>query len=293
MSEKIIICMICPFSSFLSPLRVVQWVRERGIFMFLNTDIRVTGVDAIIKKVEPPTFYYECKGRGGSGFVFVLDGTGTFRDSTGQYPLKKHSIMIVPKGYQYSVKAGPNGLSYITTGFGLCPETAYQDLNLPTCVSLEKHPYLLRQAEEMLKIWETRDDWYLTECRIRMDRFLLDLIKAIGSTEPFFQPNSKLSPALRHISQNYDKPITNEHLAGLCNLSQTHFRRLFSQLTGQSPLQYRESVRIHWAVKFLQTQMFTVTEIAGQLGYADVYHFSKAFKKATGHSPSDFKNQGE
>ena len=57
------------------------------------------------------------------------------------------------------------------------------------------------------------------------------------------------------------------------------------------PTVYREKVRCEVARGMLISDIFTVTEIAEELGYCDIYHFSKEFKKQTGFSPSVYKKQ--
>lgn len=225
------------------------------------------------------------------GFILVLDGDGVFIDHTGKHYIKKHSIMLLQKGDKYFIRAGENGLVYTTTAFNLHPKNAFRELELPTCVNLEKHPYILNQIEEVLTVWENRSQWYLMESRIRLEQILLDLINCLYTSDISLSIKDRLAPALSYINLNYDKHIKNEYLAELCNLSSTHFRRLFCEKMGKSPMQYRESIRIHWAKKLLQTQMFTIAEIAEQLGYSDVYHFSKVIKKHTGNPPSYYKNK--
>ena len=258
--------------------------------MHLYQDIRVGTISVIIKKTEDSSFYFDCTSRMDDGFIFVLDGDGIFSDSTGEYALKKHSIMLLQKGEKYFTRAGKSGLVYITTAFNLHPKNAFRELELPTCTNLEKHPYILNQVEEILKVWENRAQWYLMETRIRLEQMLLDLINCLYSSDISLSIKDRLAPAISYINLNYDKPIKNEYLAELCNLSSTHFRRLFCEKMGKSPMQYRESIRIHWAIKQLKTQMFTIAEVAEQLGYSDVYHFSKVIKKHTGKSPSYYKN---
>lgn len=54
-------------------------------------------------------------------------------------------------------------------------------------------------------------------------------------------------------------------------------------------MQYRENVRIHWAKRFLLSDLFSLPEIAEKLGYYDIYHFGKSFKKQTQLSPGKYK----
>lgn len=257
--------------------------------MHLYNDIRVGTISVIAKKTETNTFVFECNNRMDDGYIFVLDGSGVFIDKTGEYELEKHSIMLLQKGDKYITKAGENGLVYLTTAFNIHPRNAFRELGLPSCANTEKHPYLLKQALEILKVWDERSQWYLMETRLKLEQLTLDLINCLNSNETALQFKGRLAPALNYINQNYDKPIKNEVLAYLCNLSITHFRRLFREQIGMSPLKYRESVRVHWAIKQLESQMFSISEIAERLGYSDIYHFSKVIKKHTGNPPSSYK----
>ena len=49
---------------------------------------------------------------------------------------------------------------------------------------------------------------------------------------------------------------------------------------------YRDNLRMENAEEMLKSKNFTITEIALELGYCDVYHFSKAYKKIKGIPPS-------
>ncbi len=258
--------------------------------MQLVHDIRIGRISVLVQKSEKPNFQFNCTSRNFDGFVFITAGDGTFTDATGEHKLSRGSVMLLEEKSNYIFKGGKNGISYITTGFALHPQNGFSDLGLPTFIDTQKHPYILKQAEEMLKLWENRSPFYTMEARLLSERILLDLINICQNAESGFEFGGRLSPALAFINQNYDKTITNEQLAKLCDLSTTHFRRIFKEQVGVSPIQYREKIRLHWAIKMLESQMFTISEIADKLGYLDVYHFSKVIKRHTGNPPSFYKN---
>lgn len=257
--------------------------------MQLYNDIRVGNISIVVQKEDNSDFYFNCHSRAGYGFIFVLDGSGTYSDASGKYSIQKHSVMILQKDDSYFFKAGENGITYITTAFNVEPVNSFRELGLPTCINAEKHPYILKQAKDMLNVWESRSPRYIMETRVIIEHLLLDLIGICENPASGFQFGGRLAPALTYINQNYDKPLSNEELADLCELSSTHFRRLFKEQIGTSPMQYRETIRLHWAIKFLESQMFTISEVAENLGYSDIYHFSKVIKKHTGNPPSFYK----
>ena len=77
-----------------------------------------------------------------------------------------------------------------------------------------------------------------------------------------------------------------EDVARYCSLSVSHLRSKFLKVTGLTIIGYRDKLRIDAAKELLQCGYFDIGEISTELGYCDVYHFSKAFKKYVGLSPT-------
>ena len=85
-----------------------------------------------------------------------------------------------------------------------------------------------------------------------------------------------------------DVDISIKEIADVCCVSECYFRRLFKEYSGETPMDFRQRHRIEKAKQLLLSDMFTISEIARELHFADIYHFSKTFKSIVGVSPSKF-----
>lgn len=114
-----------------------------------------------------------------------------------------------------------------------------------------------------------------------------------ASTRKVYAPQGKLSAtqllqlidyALSHLEQ----PVGLAELAQVAQISMFHFARLFKNTLGVSPHQYLLALKVEKAKQFIKHNQHSFTEIAYLLGFADQAHFTNAFKKVTGLSPSRF-----
>ena len=64
----------------------------------------------------------------------------------------------------------------------------------------------------------------------------------------------------------------------------------FRQIMGKPLHEYQLQMKLEMAYHILRTGRYSVKEIAQTFGFCDPYHFSRAFKKAYGVSPSEVKN---
>jgi AraC-like DNA-binding protein len=99
-----------------------------------------------------------------------------------------------------------------------------------------------------------------------------------------------LTPALEHINENYDDKLTIGQLSGMCHLSATHFRRLFLSIMGTSPLAFINATRIDRACVLLKTTVLPILEIAGEVGFASLPSFNRAFTAVMKQSPRAYRN---
>lgn len=101
----------------------------------------------------------------------------------------------------------------------------------------------------------------------------------------------RLTALIHEINQPQTPVYTVEELAEKAGMGLTSFRAAFTRAVGRTPRVYMEELRIERAGQALLETDRPVFEIARELGYHDPYHFSRAFKRVTGHSPRHYRRR--
>jgi AraC-type DNA-binding domain-containing proteins len=98
-----------------------------------------------------------------------------------------------------------------------------------------------------------------------------------------------VAPALRRIEERPGDPPGNAELAMLCGLGTRQFLRRFTGAVGLSPGRYALERRVALAAEALARGEEPVEAIAARLGFADRFHFSKAFRARVGVPPATYR----
>ena len=84
---------------------------------------------------------------------------------------------------------------------------------------------------------------------------------------------------------------TIEALAQVAALSRSAFAEKFVEFVGQPPMQYLANWRMQLATSYLRNGTESVASVANRVGYDSEAAFSRAFKKAVGSPPSEWRAQ--
>ena len=87
-----------------------------------------------------------------------------------------------------------------------------------------------------------------------------------------------------------DRKVTLDELAVVGELSKYHFVRTYHTLTGRTPMQDLQAMRIRHAHSLLLTSDLTQKEIAGRTGLGNIYYLSRVFKRHFGMSPGALRS---
>jgi AraC family transcriptional regulator len=82
-----------------------------------------------------------------------------------------------------------------------------------------------------------------------------------------------------------------DQLAAQAGVSKFYFTRLFKNAMGVSPSRYLLTLRMDEARRLLRETKRSVVDIALDVGYANPSHFARFFRRETGLSPSDYRQQ--
>jgi AraC-like DNA-binding protein len=91
------------------------------------------------------------------------------------------------------------------------------------------------------------------------------------------------------IDAHSHQEIDLEHAAAQAELSPFHFLRLFSSVLGVTPHQYLVRSRLRHAARLLADDDRSVTDVAYDVGFADLSNFVRTFHRAAGTSPLKFR----
>ena len=100
-----------------------------------------------------------------------------------------------------------------------------------------------------------------------------------------------IDPALKLVATAYQQDIKVKHMARACALSESHFRKIFVQSTGVTPLEYLNRYRIKRAMHLLQTTTAPISFIAEECGFPTVTTFNRNFQRYNNITPSQWRNE--
>ena len=94
-----------------------------------------------------------------------------------------------------------------------------------------------------------------------------------------------------YIEDKLDSSIRATDLAGVVQLSKSHFFRAFRKTFGESPLAYIMTRRIRRAQELMLTSPLPLSQVALECGMCDQAHFSRAFRRIVGTNPNTWRRQ--
>lgn len=95
-----------------------------------------------------------------------------------------------------------------------------------------------------------------------------------------------------YIKNHLDENISLDKLSSELGLHKNYLCRVFKEQTGYSIVSYFNITRAHQAINMINSNI-PLSEISDSLGFCDYNYFSRAFKKAMGHSPSHYLKNKE
>lgn len=102
--------------------------------------------------------------------------------------------------------------------------------------------------------------------------------------------NFIVANAMKYIEQNYSHRITLSEVAEKTYVSQWHLSKLLNRYVGQSFSEILNGIRVREAKQLLTDPSLRIGDIAEMVGFTDLAHFSRVFKKNTGVSAYEYRN---
>jgi AraC-like DNA-binding protein len=138
--------------------------------------------------------------------------------------------------------------------------------------------------------------WFMTS-KIPLYDSRRQVVGTAGISHPVSQTarddavDGSLSRAVLYMSEHCDQTTSNTLLAKLCGISVRTFERQFLVTYGLPPHEYLRQLRVRMSCRLLVFSKRSITEIAGQLGFADQSHFTKEFKRLYGETPNSYRER--
>lgn len=240
---------------------------------------------------------------------FVLQGEGKFRINHTKHHVKQGDLFLArPEERHEIISSREKPLAILFWSYTLLPAkvdqaselrelfNAFSKSKIAVVPNQKKHLILLKSIAEELSLKSTA---YGSVVNSLAKQLVIESARAFTQLPNYSdrQPETNFQDAvvrtiIRYLNDNYRETIKLRDIAAQVHLSERHMSRIFRAATGQSIKQYATQLRMTSAKQLLLNADASISDVAYGTGYQDVRHFSTAFRKNTGSSPSVFREQG-
>lgn len=234
---------------------------------------------------------------------YILSGTCTYNISGKFFHVKKGDIIVCNPGVQHLKLFEDNEeLIEFNVGFNNIFIKNYRKdflIDEDTCpvISLLKYDQdFFKCCNEMLAEQQKGEPGFDLLLKSQLIKLIVIFLKETyykenGGNEASInfeshEKSSIVNTVISYITDNYMNDITLESISKNMYLSPVYISKVFREEVGDSPINYLINTRLLKAKEILEEGGISIKAAAKTVGYHDVYHFSKLFKKHYGYPPS-------
>lgn len=115
------------------------------------------------------------------------------------------------------------------------------------------------------------------------------MFEARQINESAFTYYGRLQRVKRYVEVHYAEDLSLTTLASVAGLEPRYFSAFFHQKTGVRLTDWIRYVRIGEATQLMQSRNYSITQVAGSVGFNDLRTFERAFKRLKRQTPSEYK----
>lgn len=227
------------------------------------------------------------RGRLHHGLIYTFKGTETYIFEDCKIKAEPNTLVYLPKNSKYKITFEGEESVVITLEMEFCDN----NINIePFVIPFEENnpvEALFLKAENE---WQSRK----TACRAACLSIAYNIITVSARTEEkFIHPGKfeRIREAVEYLHAHFtEQNFRIETLSEISGINSAYFARIFSDKFGMSPKEYVTELKLRRARELLSQEKYSVSDIGLLLGYSDVYHFSKSFKRGVGVSPIEWRN---
>jgi len=225
--------------------------------------------------------------------TYIISGKAEYTIGDQTYTVKKGDLICIPKNTFRTARNIPEDLMecYTTNLFLLDLKGQEIQLPIPVINQIGIDPQLISLFHEIQSQWLQQDFGYLLKVRGILCLILCQILNLLEHRQHFTKEDIRIKDSIQYMSQHYSEVITLHQMAELFHLHPAYYGNLFQKVTGVTFKQYLITLRLNCAENLLKSGEYSISEIAAQSGFSDIFYFSKLFKAKRGISPSAYSRK--
>lgn len=259
------------------------------------------------EQVRGPSKTYDCR------FLYAFSGCATLVMMGQEYALQKGALVIFQPNTEYMIR--PDGAltlavfdfdytqDYHDTSDYLVPcspeifqsGSAHEQVHFSDAPALNQpfyHPnvqFLEPEISEIIAEFQVKKIFFREKNSTQFKNLLINLTRhqQLGNIN-----NDVVRQVIEYIDRHPTGRISNAQIGLELNYNPNYLNKLMIRHTGMTLHQYVLQSRLDYAMTLLHTTDRSVNDIALELGFHSLSHFSNYFKKETGTSPALYRRNG-
>lgn len=164
------------------------------------------------------------------------------------------------------------------------------------CIQRSEQPVLASLLDAIIK--EAGEKRYLYRESIKglLHSFIVELLRISKCSQDLRRVEQNtliIAAAIEYVEKHYREDVKISAMAAVCNISESYFRKLFSECMGMHPLDFLNLIRIQKACELMTKTDHSIENISYELGYGNVSTFIRNFRKILGTTPYQWKKSSK
>ena len=239
--------------------------------------------------------------------LLVIDGQGYINIKNDKYLVSKGDALIINPYEGHEIFSNNDYLTTIIIQFSkhFIGDYFHELRNTIFLNSLIKNKYnsqeyksLLDKIVSLSKHYLSGDNYFQLRCVSLLSEILLSLINNVENvqlSESEYSKRKKTNKRIERIGSyidgHYQEPIRLSDIATIEGITPTHLSHFITDNFGMTFQEYLRDKRLENALRIINDEKLTLTEVAELSGFSDLKYLNAAFNEVFNVNPGDFRKR--